>query len=169
MHQEAANRMRSQATRLVAAAVDAFGYADRFGFLSLITELRGVVQHEDRSIGRRHPVARCPEMTGQDVCLADPIVGEKATGRLGIGPILADQRNALPHGAPDLRQQFAQSFDQTVIGKTTAAKLTINPRLNCSIHRHRSFAIRCPTRNHDRFLSCNSLCAPQRGRQNVGN
>ena len=146
-----------------------FGYADRFGLLSLIAELRGVVQHEDRAIGHRHPIARRLKMTGQDVRLADPIVGEQAIGRLGIGPILADQRNALPHGAPDLRQQFAQPLVQTIIGKTTAGKLTINPRLNCSVHWYRSFAIRCQTRNHDRFLSCNNLCTSLRGRQNVGN
>ena len=39
------------------------------------------------------------------------------------------------HAAPDLRQQFAQPFVQTIVGKTTAGKLAINPRLNCSIHR----------------------------------
>jgi hypothetical protein len=41
------------------------------------------------------------EATGQDVRIADPVVGQKSIGRVGIGPVLADQRNALAHGAPD--------------------------------------------------------------------
>jgi hypothetical protein len=130
MHQDATNRMRSQATGLVTAAVDALGYADRFGLLPLIAELRRVVQYEDRSIGRDHPIVRRLEMTGQDVRFPDPVVREKPIGRLGICPILADQRNALSYGAPDLRQEFAQPLGQTIVGKATAGKLTISPRLN---------------------------------------
>jgi hypothetical protein len=89
------------------------------------------------------------EMASQDVCFTDPLVGKKAIGRLGVGPILADQWNALPHGAPDLRQKFAQPLGQTLVRKTTAGKLAINPSVGRSIHWHRSSAIRCQTRNHD--------------------
>src|SRR3546814_1731642 len=81
-------------------------------------------------------------MTNEDVGFAHSIVGEEAIGSLGISPILADQRNALPHGAPDLRQQFAQPLVQTLVRKTTAGKLIFKPSVGRSIHWHRSSALR---------------------------
>jgi hypothetical protein len=40
---------------------------------------------------------------------------------------LADQRNALPHGAPDLRQQFAESVAKPRIPKFASGDFSINP------------------------------------------
>jgi hypothetical protein len=58
MHQDAANRVRSQATRLVAAAVDGLGYANRFRLLPLIAELRRIVEHQNRPIRGGRPITR---------------------------------------------------------------------------------------------------------------
>ena len=66
------------------------------------------MEHQNETIGGGDTITSRLKMTGQNVRLADPVIGEKAIGSLGVGPILADQRNALPHGAPDLRQQFAE-------------------------------------------------------------
>jgi hypothetical protein len=54
-------------------------------------------------------------VTSQNVRL--PVIREKAIGSIGVGPILANQRNALPHGAPDLGQQFAESLAKPRIPK----------------------------------------------------
>ena len=51
MHQDAANRVRSQTTRLVLSAVYVLGYADRLGFLSLVRELGRVMQDQNEIIG----------------------------------------------------------------------------------------------------------------------
>src|SRR5260370_899965 len=160
MHQNAANRVRSQTPRLVPSAVYALRYPDRVRVLSLIGELGRVMEHKDGTIGGGRAAMRRLKVTGEDVRLADPVVGEKAIGRLGVGPILADQRNALPHGAPDLRHQLAEPLVQALVRKTAASKLAIKPCVSSSVHWHRSPAIRCQIRNHGRFLPRNTLCGP---------
>jgi hypothetical protein len=37
-------------------------------------------------------------------------IGEKAVSRLRIGPILTNEGDTLPHGAPDPLQQLAESL-----------------------------------------------------------
>jgi hypothetical protein len=93
MHQDAANRVRSQATRLVPSAVYVLGYADRLGALSLVCEFGRVMQDQNETIGGSDTITRRLKMTGQNVRVADPAIREKAIGGLGVGPILANQRN----------------------------------------------------------------------------
>lgn len=50
MHQDAANRVRSEATRLIPSTVYALGDADRFGIFALIAKLGCVVQHQQRDL-----------------------------------------------------------------------------------------------------------------------
>jgi hypothetical protein len=45
------------------------------------------------------------------------------------------QRNALAHGAPDLRQQLAEPFVQTLVREPTAGNLCIKPRSTAPVHR----------------------------------
>jgi hypothetical protein len=66
-------------------------------------------------------------MTGENVCLADPIVGEKSIGRFGVGPILASQWNAFSHGTSDLAQQLPESPAEPRIPKFAPADFPINP------------------------------------------
>ena len=127
MHQDAANRVRSQTTRLVLSAVYVLGYAYRLGFLSLVRELGRVMQDQNEIIGGGHTITSRLKMTGQNIRLADPVIREKAIGSLGVGPILANQRNALPHGAPDLGQQFAESVAKPRIPKFASGCFPINP------------------------------------------
>jgi hypothetical protein len=127
MHQDAANRVRSQATLLVPSAVYVLGYADRFGVLSLVREFGRVMQDQNDTIGTGDTITSRLKMTGQNVRLADPVIREKSIGSLGVGPILANQRNALPHGAPDLGQQFAESITKPRIPKFTSGGFSINP------------------------------------------
>jgi hypothetical protein len=67
------------------------------------------------------------EMAGQNVGFADPVIREEAIGSLGVGPILADQWNTLPHGAPHLSQQFAEPFAKPRILKFAPSGFSINP------------------------------------------
>ena len=138
MHQDAADRVRSQATGLVPAAVDALGDPDRLCVLSLKAELGGVMEHKNRAIGRNRALKGRLKMTGENVRLADPVVGEKTICGLGISPVLAHQRDALAHGAPDLRHQFAEPLIQALVDKTAASKLAIKPCVVFPVHRHRS-------------------------------
>ena len=58
MHQDAANRVRSQATRLVPSAVYVLGYADRLGALSLVCEFGRVMQDQNEAIGGSDTITR---------------------------------------------------------------------------------------------------------------
>src|SRR5216684_1254475 len=126
MHQDAANRVRSQAPSFISSAVYALGYPDRVRVLPLIREFSRVMEHKDGSIGGNRAVTVRLKMTRQNIRLADPLVGEKTIGRLGVGPVLAHQRNALAHGAPNLRHQFMEPLVQALVGKTAASELTID-------------------------------------------
>src|SRR6267378_648826 len=53
------------------------GYPDRVRALSLVGELGRVMEHEDGTIGGDRAVTSRLKMTGQDVRLADPVVGQK--------------------------------------------------------------------------------------------
>jgi hypothetical protein len=52
VHQDAADRVRPQAPRLVTPAVDALRDPDRIRVLALIAELGRVMKHENRTLGR---------------------------------------------------------------------------------------------------------------------
>ena len=43
------------------------------------------MEHEDGTVGGGRAVARRLEVTGQDVRLADPVVGQKSIGCRGVG------------------------------------------------------------------------------------
>src|SRR5262245_47371642 len=66
-------------------------------------------------------------MAGQNVRFANPAIREEAVGCLGIRPILADERNALSHGASNLREQFAESVAEPRVPKLASTTLSINP------------------------------------------
>ena len=66
------------------------------------------------------------EVTSQNVCFADPAVGKEAISRLGVRPILADQRNALSHRAPNLLQELAESAAKPGVLKFASTNLSIN-------------------------------------------
>jgi hypothetical protein len=119
------------------------------------------MEHKNRTIGGGRAITGRLKVTGENVRFVHPVIGEKAVSRLRIGPVLAHQRNALAHRASDLRHQFAQPLVQALVGKIAASKLAIKPPVHLPVHRHRSFATRCQTRNHGRFLPRNSLYAPE--------
>src|SRR5579871_6486354 len=76
-------------------------------------------------------------MARQNLRLTDPVVGEKPIGSLGVRPILAHQRNAFAHGAPDLRHQLAEPLVQALVGEAAACELAIKPCACFSVHWHR--------------------------------
>jgi hypothetical protein len=66
-------------------------------------------------------------VTSQDIRLADRIIRQESIGRLGVGPILANQRNALSHSTTDLRQQFAKPAAKPRMPKFASSDFPINP------------------------------------------
>lgn len=151
MHQESTHRAQQATAILVLAAIQLVHDADLIAALPLVGEFRRVVQDQDRPVRRGEAVTCRLEMPFEDLGLADPLVGEEAVSRLGVGPVLASQRNALAHGVAHPLQQRPQSLVQTRISEAAAGSLPIEPFAPTLVHRHRSPAIRCQTRNHGRF------------------
>src|ERR1700680_1090252 len=132
MHQDAADRMRSQPPRLVASTIYTFGDADRLRVLPRIGKLGRIMEHKHQAVSGGCAITSRLKMAGQNVRLADALIGEKAIGRLGVSPILTDQRNALPHGAPELRNQLPKSVAKPRIPKFASGDLSINPAISFS-------------------------------------
>ena len=82
------------------------------------------------------------EMAGQNVRLADPLIREEAVGCLGIRPILADERNALSHGTPNLLEQFAESVAEPRVLNLASTKSLDRSSIHLPKDRETSFAAR---------------------------
>lgn len=121
------------------------------------------MQHKNETFSGCGTIMCRLEMAGQNVRFADPVIREEAVGCLGIRPILADERNALSHGASNLREQFAESIAEPRVTKLASTNLSIYPTfafqgsqtapfvdrsLNVSPIEHPPSRIRCSARNH---------------------
>jgi hypothetical protein len=89
VHEKAADRVHAEAAGFVATAVHPIGEADRLGPLPPEGELGRVLEDQDRAAGGGEAIPRRPEMTGEDLRFADPLIGEEAVSRLRVGPVLA--------------------------------------------------------------------------------
>src|SRR5207247_3204713 len=92
------------------------------------------MEHQNSTACGNRALTRRLKVACQNVRLTDPVVGEKTIGSLCVGPILANQRNAFSHGAPDLRHQFAEPLAQALVGNAAARELTIKPCASLSLH-----------------------------------
>lgn len=61
----------------------------------MIREFGGVMEDQDGRIGSGESIARCLEVALKNLRFGDAMVGKKTIGGLGVGPILANQRNTL--------------------------------------------------------------------------
>ncbi len=149
VHQQPADRVHAVATGLVLAAAHLCGEAHRFRTLALPGKLRRVMKNEDRTGAGSKPAPRCVEMAPKNIFFAHPVVGEEAVGCLGVGPVLAGQRNRLSEPGFHTLHQLAKAVVQPAVAKSATRKLLVKPPI---LHApHLSFSIRCQTRNHGRF------------------
>lgn len=84
---------------------------------------------------------RAADQPGEDLRLADPVIGEEAPGRLRVGPILAGHRKAFSHGATHPLQQLARPLVRAFVRQTAAGKLAIKLCARGRVHQHRSHAL----------------------------
>ena len=78
-------------------------------------ELRRVVQHENERVGGCQPIARGLKVAGQNLSLADPVVGEKTVGRFGVCPVLTGQGDAPSDFIGELLQKLSQPLTMAFI------------------------------------------------------
>src|SRR4029450_10117721 len=149
VHEKATDRVHPEAAGFVLTAVHAAGDADRLGALALERELGGVLDHQNGAVRRGEAVARGLEMAGEDLRLADPIIGEEAVSRLRVRPVLACERQASPDRAPHTLDEFAQALAQTLVHEHASGELALPPGVDCRVHGAPHPQVTwCPTRNH---------------------
>ena len=112
---------------LVPAAGTPAQEAERGILFPLKGELTGVVKHQNLLVRLREPPTGGLEMTGHDLVLAHPVIGEKAVSRLGVGPILTGIRNTFADSLGHHPQQLTEPFGQPHILKIAPAHFCINP------------------------------------------
>jgi len=152
VHEETADRVHPRPAGFVLAAVHAVGDAHRLGARALEGELGRVLENQDGALGRGEPITRGLEVAGQDLCLADPVVGEEAIGALRVGPVLAHERQAAADRPVHPLDQLAQALAQAGVGEGASGEFAFPPRSCCRVHKApHPQAIRCQTRNHARF------------------
>jgi hypothetical protein len=77
VHQNAADDVVQRASALVLAHIRLVKDAYRSDFTSVKGELGRIVQHEGEGVHGCQPIARGLKMSGQNLSLADTVVGEK--------------------------------------------------------------------------------------------
>src|SRR4051812_33481229 len=88
-------------------------------------------------------------MAGEDLRLADPIIGEEAVSRLRVRPVLACERQASPDRARHTLDEFAQALAQTLVHEHASGELALPPGVDCRVHGAPHPQVTwCPTRNH---------------------
>src|SRR3954464_4719807 len=134
VHEKATDRVHPEAAGFVLTAVHAAGDVDRLGALALERELGGVLDHQNGAVRRGEAVARGLEMAGEDLRLADPILGEEAASRLRFRPVLAGERQASPDRARHTLDEFAQALAQTLVHEHASGQLAPPPGVDRRVH-----------------------------------
>src|ERR1700722_20383122 len=100
MHQDAALWARLRPATSLGGSYCAASVTDELRTFSFVRKRGGVLKHKNRSIGRGKTLRSSPEMSTQNVMLADAIIVHESIGWLGIGPIPTRKRNGLTHTLP---------------------------------------------------------------------
>jgi hypothetical protein len=127
VHQQAADGVHPELAISLPPARGRRDRADPLGPCTPVGELGRVLQHQDRPMGGGNAAVRRSEMAGEDLGLADRLVGQETIGGLGIGPVLACQRKRLADRSRHPREELAQSSAQALVLERRAGEFLVNP------------------------------------------
>jgi hypothetical protein len=98
-----------------------------------IRKFGGVMEDQHRGIGGGEPIARRLKVSGKNLCFADTSVGQETVSGFGVGPVLANQRNALANAIGELESCSKSFLAKTLVesggAELAADKFTIDPGL----------------------------------------
>ena len=67
------------------------------------------------------------EVSGQNLFLTDPLIGEEAISGLCIGPVLTNEGDTFSDAAPEPRKQESESLAQPLIPEHASRQFTFHP------------------------------------------
>nr|WP_247892731.1 hypothetical protein [Azospirillum baldaniorum] len=166
VHQQPTHGVHAEPALLALTTVDPDGLANLLRMLTLEGKLRGVLNDQDGAGGCGDPRACRIEVAGENIRVAHPLVGEEPVGRLGVGPVLAGQRNAVAHPPGHLIEQRAQASPQPLVGKVAAGEFILDPGVGSRGHQHLPSIVRCQQATdgrHSRWRPPSSAVLPDVG------
>jgi hypothetical protein len=92
-------------------------HPNRSLILPLVTELRRVMDDQNRTVPGWQSFSRRLKMSSQNLLFANAIVGKESVGSFGAGPVLTGPRNALPRALRKLLHEPSKPFPQPHILK----------------------------------------------------
>jgi hypothetical protein len=101
--------------------------ANRLDVGSVIREFSGVMENQNGRIDSGESVARCLEVPLKNLCFGDSTVGKETISGLGVGPILANQRNTLANAIGKLLEELSKSLVESGVAELAADKFMIDP------------------------------------------
>jgi len=165
MHEETADGVKARTAIAVGSRAREGGLSDGLRVFSLVRELCGVVQHQDRPRGACNAIPGGEEMALQNLRLADSIVVEESVGRLRVRPVLASEWNAPARAGRELCKKLSKPTLKAIILELTALQFALDPRrdgvlivlrgmplgpLMCSRHTHPP----CDSRTGEIVMPC---------------
>src|SRR5579872_846197 len=100
------------------------------------------MEHQDPSLCYSKAVPRRLEMAGENLLLADSLVGEETVSGLGAGPVLAGHGNGFADSFGEPFQQGPEPLSQTHVRKSAFRQFTVQP--GCHYTRlHNGVLMRC--------------------------
>jgi len=92
---------------------------------SVISKFGGVMEDQHPGIGGGEPIARRLKVSSKNLCFAYTLVGQKTVSGFGVGPFLANQRNALANAVGELLKKLSKTLVESGVAELAADKFTI--------------------------------------------
>jgi hypothetical protein len=94
---------------------------------SVIGEFCGVMEDQNHLLGGGESVPRGLKVPGKNLGFRDTLVGKKTIGRFRVGPVLANQRDALAYAIGQLLEKLSKTLVKSGVSELAASKLPSDP------------------------------------------
>jgi hypothetical protein len=87
------------------------------------------MKDQNHLFGGGESIARGLKVSGKNLGLRDTLVGKKTISGFRIGPVLANQRNALAQAIGELLEKLSESLVESGVSELAASKFPSDPSL----------------------------------------
>jgi hypothetical protein len=94
---------------------------------SVIGEFRGVMEDQNHLLCGGESIPRGLKVPGKNLGFRDTLVGKKTMGRFRVGPVLANQRDALADAIGELFEKLSKTLVKSAVSELAASKFPSDP------------------------------------------